>query len=181
MAAGMDETAASVAAGSATGAFYDVDFSKSLKGQGKTALKGAVKGGVKAGISANKSGSSDAASKGGALRDNKGIASHAMDSTKEPVTKGGAILGKKVAKVVTNTGKKVSKIAKAQSESRFDPNIEFAPSKGGSMRPISGGSMRPIEGKGVSGNSGAKRPTKGSDAAKEWGAKMRAAREAKKK
>jgi hypothetical protein len=47
MAGGMDENQANIAAGTAVGAFYYVDFSKSLKGQGKKALSGGVKGGIK--------------------------------------------------------------------------------------------------------------------------------------
>jgi hypothetical protein len=174
----MDETAAGVAAGSATGAFYEVDFSKPLKGQEKAAIKGGVKGGVSEGLKANKK----SETKGGAI-DPKGINTTALDTSKRPIIKGGTIAEKLTKKVdMPKLSKKVSKVAREQASIRFDPNLQFAPvTTGGSMKPIEGGSMKPIEGGSMKpiGGSGAKRPAKGSEEAKAWGAKMRVAREAK--
>jgi hypothetical protein len=119
MAGGMDESAAGVAAAGSTQAFYDVDFSKSLKGQGDAAAKGAVKGAYNEGVS------------GGAIRDPKGINTIALDTSKRPIVKGGSIASKIKKKVdVPKLSKKVSKVAREQASIRYDPNLQFAPVAG---------------------------------------------------
>jgi hypothetical protein len=50
MAGGMDETSANIAASAAVGSFYEVDFSKNLKGQKRAAISGAAKGAAKGAI-----------------------------------------------------------------------------------------------------------------------------------
>jgi hypothetical protein len=187
---GMDPNAASVAAGSATGAFYDVDFSKSLKGQGKTALKGAVKGGVKEGMSASKT---KTETKGGAILDQKGIGNINSDEGKQAITRGGGMIKHNLVKPLE---KMVSHQAAVQDAQVADPNEMFKgvpkkKTKGGSMRPISGGSMRPIEGgsmRPIEGGSmrpisgGAVKPksfAKGSQEAKDYMASLRERRKKK--
>jgi hypothetical protein len=95
---------------------YAYDFGSAPSNEN---MSNAAKAGVMSAIKAQ--------AKGGALRDNKGIHHMAIDSAKGPITKGGSVFGKvaksAAAKKVT---KKLSNVAKVQSESRFDPNIEFA-------------------------------------------------------
>lgn len=71
LATGMDETSASVMAGSATGAIYNVDFGESLKGQGDEALVGGIQGGVQSALSTKKPATATATTGKGFFRQNK--------------------------------------------------------------------------------------------------------------
>jgi len=177
-----------MAATSAT-ALYDLDFSKPItEDEAKKVGTKAVKAGAKEAI------------KGGAIKDNKGIHNYARDDVKQPMIRGGSVvvtnLVPKIAvdggKISKSVGRKVNKIAKIQSESRFDPNIAFgAVTTGGSFKPIESraGSFKPVSRAGSmkaigSGSTAStKRPklVKGSAESKAWGERMRNAREKKKK
>lgn len=72
IAAGTDPVVASAMAGSAAGAIDKVDFSVSLKGQGKNALQGAIQGGIKGGITGKAKTSQEMTAVGGSLGMGKG-------------------------------------------------------------------------------------------------------------
>jgi hypothetical protein len=185
IAAGMPPQAAEVAANSATSAFYDVDFSKSLKGQGKSALKAGAKGGFKS-VDKLYKGPKVA---GGSIEmaDTKGIHSLAHDFAKGPIHSntndvvGGAVIIPKPKRVA----RQINKVAEVQAQIQYNPNLSFGgsmvaisgssmlPISGSSMMPITGSSMRPI-GSGV----GGRRFVKGSQEAKDF---MKSLRDKKKK
>jgi hypothetical protein len=152
---GMDADEADAMASASAAGLYAYDFgdapsSKNAASAGKAALKAGVESGVSSATKTKKTETT-----GGAILDQKGISHMALDSSKHPITRGGSVIKKKIAKPLQ---KSVSHQAAVQDAQMADPNEMFkAAPKGGSMRPIGGGSMRPIEG-------GSMRPIEGGGA-----------------
>lgn len=80
--AGVDPMVADTMAASATGAVYNVDFGRSLKGQGDEAAMGALHAGVSAGIRAKMSQNKNAEGSGFSVGLTSGLASGLVDQKK---------------------------------------------------------------------------------------------------
>ena len=100
MAAGVDPVASGAMAGSATGALYSVDFSRSLKGQGKNAEQGALQGGLSGGTQSYvKNRQSNKNKVGSGFASNIILNENKMKKTIERITKklGGSVVGSGVS------------------------------------------------------------------------------------
>lgn len=182
IATGMDPEAANIAAGSAVGAIYNVDFSKKLENQGDKAAIGAVQGGVSAGISNSKASKKETAA--GSI---KGRNHMAMDYSKGPaLSRGGSVMKPSVMARPSKPLKlpPLSKEAKAKNSIMLQTNTSvggsFLPlSTGGSFQPLgttAAGSFRPLgTGNGLKGAT----PKKGSQEAKDKMSRLRAMRKKK--
>jgi hypothetical protein len=182
MAAGMDKEAADVMAASAVGAVYNVDFGKSLKGQGKKAASGAIQGGVSEGVKSSKTTKGDGV---------KGINHLGNDYAKKAfsgrsVSFAPAVMSPAPRAVKVGKAPSKTKVAKAKNQQMVDTNTSSGgniinniskkagfSSSGGSFKPVSGGSFKEVGGSGIS------KPAKGSQAAKDKMASLRAMRKKK--
>jgi hypothetical protein len=174
MAGGVDETSANVMAGAAVESAYSVDFSRSLKGQGKKAGIGAGKGAISEGLSANKS---KPTTKGDGV---KGINHLGHDYAKNAF-KGTSVSFAPQSNAIRNTTMPI-KIPKqsAVSKKKNDQMVDTNTASGGSFKEVGSGFSVKAKvkiPKGFGGN-GVKQPAKGSQAAKD---KMAALRNMRKK
>ena len=187
-----EKVASTMSAVAVTGV-YEYDFGEAptesnFKQAGKKAGKAGLKAAVGSGYMSNKN-------------DNKGIGHQANDETKYAKRGSGLtvtnMVPKSIGRPAVKAGaiRKINPVVKAQSNIRFDSQLNDGPravgssmvalSAGGSFKEIgSGGSFKPI-GSGVSGASmvaitkakgGRVKMVKGSAEAKAWGERMRNAR-----
>jgi len=149
IAGGVDPVSAGVMAGSATGAVYSVDFSKSLKGQGDNALHGAIQGGAQGATSAYISKKRAKGQTGAGFSDNVVIDE---DKLKRAVAKfhkkggsfiGGSFVGGDIAKQT-----RAPFIMKFKEANNLSQNIKDDKANGGSFKgsgynmSFSGGSFK---------------------------------------